>query len=95
MLALLPLLLGCAPDDGCAATCDVALARYEACLPEWGLEWGVAYEDAADFRNWCDTWAWEQRQLGQADRCAEVTGALEDADCMGYAAAWSVGSESP
>lgn len=89
-MILYALLLACSPD-ACDAMCDAALVRYEACLAEWGLEWGasVGYADASDYRNWCDTWSWEARQLGEADQCEEVRTALLEGTCDDYPDAWS------
>lgn len=87
---ILLLLLACAPDD-CAAMCDAALVRFEACLEERGEAWGpeVGYTDAADYENWCATYTWELRQLGEADTCAEKLPMFEDGTCDDYDAAWS------
>lgn len=87
---ILLLLLACAPDD-CDALCDAALVRFEACLAERGETWGpsVGYTDAADYANWCATYAWELRQLGEADTCAETRTTLEGGTCEDAAAAWS------
>lgn len=81
------LLWGCAADR-CEAMCDAAILRYEACMEERGLSWGDAYADEADYRDWCDTWSWEQRQLGTADRCEENEAVFESGNCAEYDAAW-------
>jgi hypothetical protein len=87
---LILLVLGCPAQDDCAAMCDAAEGRYESCMAERGLAWGDAYEDEQDYRNWCDTWAWEARQLGEADRCAAMLPAMEEGTCEDYDAAWSL-----
>lgn len=86
-LAPLLLLLGCA-EDACDAMCDAALDRYEICMAERGLAWGMAYADAADYRDACATWVWERRQLGEPDTCAEMEATFTDGDCAAYDAAW-------
>lgn len=85
------LLLACAPDDRCDAMCDAAKDRFEACLEEAGLEWGssVGYEDPVDYANWCQTWAWEARQLGEADQCAAMETTFRDGTCAEYYDAWA------
>lgn len=90
-MALLLLALGCAPADRCDAMCDAALARFSACMEERGLTWGasVGYADAEDYANWCDTWAWEQRQLGEEAVCEEREATFRDGDCDAYYAAWA------
>ena len=88
MLTLL--LLACAPDDDCAAMCDAALSGLESCLAAEGREWeGSGWESPEDFANWCDTWSWEQRQLGQEATCAEKLPELRDGDCDAFYAAWA------
>lgn len=85
------LLLACAPDDRCEAMCDAALSRFEVCLGEGGLEWGasVGYQGPADYQNWCETWTWEVRQLGEQDQCATKEAVFADGTCEEYYAAWS------
>lgn len=85
------LLLACAPADSCAAMCDAALARYSTCLEERGLSWGpqVGYDGPEDYANWCDTWAWEQRQLGEEAVCDDKLPTFRDGDCDAYYAAWA------
>jgi hypothetical protein len=89
-LLFLPLLAGCAPDDACAQMCDAALDSFEGCLDERGTEWGasVGYSSPADYRNWCETYSWELRQLGEVDQCAQLRDAVTGVDCAGYASAW-------
>lgn len=64
-MLLLLLLLGCEdPPDPCAAMCAVATETQAACLAEEGVDWTAAgYADRADYRDACDTWAWEARLL--------------------------------
>lgn len=83
------LLLGCA-DDACVAMCDAGLERFEACLEEDGQQWGesVGYADAADYRDWCETYTWELQTLGEADTCASRRDALVSGTCDDYGAAW-------
>ncbi len=68
--------------------CVAALNRYESCMPERGLAWGDAYSSAADYRDWCETWGWEARQLDEADRCASMEATFEDGSCEAYDGAW-------
>ena len=84
-------LLACTPSDDCDAMCGAALERFTSCLAEGGQSWGdgVGYADEADYEDWCSTWTWEQRQLGEAAACSEKLVAFEDGDCNGYYAAWS------
>jgi hypothetical protein len=83
------LLLACA-RDACDAMCDAALDRFAACLEEDGLQWGesVGYTSPTDFANWCATWTWEARQLGEADTCDERLATFESGDCDDYRGAW-------
>lgn len=87
---ILLLLLACDPPDACVPMCVAARERFAACLEEEGLEWGpaVGYADAADYDDWCATWAWELRQLGQADTCAARIPTFETGTCDDYHAAW-------
>jgi len=57
--------LSCASaDDPCDDMCAAAATTYGTCLEDWGLDWSAAgYEDDADFREVCETWAWEMRIL--------------------------------
>lgn len=87
-MLLLALLLSCTPDDACDAMCDAALARYEVCMEERGLEWGMSYADAADYRDGCETWVWEMETLGEPPRCEVMTTTFRDGDCDAYTAAW-------
>lgn len=85
---ILWLLLSCAPPDACDVMCDAALVRYEGCMEEQGLEWGNNFADEADFHDWCDTWSWEQRQLGEEGRCEDMTPVFEDGTCAEWFDAW-------
>jgi hypothetical protein len=91
MVPLLLLLLACDADDACDAMCDASLATFDACLEPRGLEWGdmVGYADAADYANWCGTWAWEARLLGTEDACADMLPEVSSGDCDAYTAAWA------
>ena len=82
------LVLACAPD-ACDAMCDAGLGRYEACMEERGLDWGLAYRDEVDWRNWCDTVSWEWRRLDEADRCEANLRTFAEGTCEEYDAAWS------
>jgi hypothetical protein len=88
-------LAGCASSDACPAMCDAARDRFAACLEESGLEWGasVGYEDANDYDNWCGTYTWELRQLGEADSCAERLPVFTDGTCDDYYDAWDDGDD--
>lgn len=92
LLLGLPLAGGCAAPDVCAELCTAARDRFEGCLEAGGLTWGasVGYESAADYDNWCDTFAWELRELGQADTCAERQALVEGGTCSDYYDAWAV-----
>lgn len=57
-------------------------------MAERGLAWGDAYADAADYQDWCQTWAWEARELGEAERCEAMESAFTDGDCEAYDNAW-------
>lgn len=87
---ILALLLACV-SDACDAMCDAARERFAACLAEDDLEWGpgVGYADADDYDDWCATYAWELRQLGEADACAEKLPIFEEGTCDDYADAWA------
>lgn len=85
--ALLLLLLACDEADPCVPMCAAAASLYGDCLRASGLDWPAAgYTDRADFLDACDTWAWEQRALeeaedasGRTDRaCAAREAALTD-----------------
>ena len=93
-LALVALFSGCASleGDACAGMCDAALARFESCMDESGLEYGasVGYTDAVDYADWCDTWTWELRQLGQAASCDARRVVFEDGTCDDYLDVWEV-----
>lgn len=73
--------------------CAAALDRFEGCMEASGLEWGsmVGYADAADYRNWCETWTWEARQLGEAASCAEKLDTFREGTCDDYYATWGDG----
>lgn len=81
------LLLACT-GDACTEMCDAALVDFEGCLAENGLEWGVSvgYADADDYLNWCDTYSWELRQLGEESTCASRRTILREASCSDGAA---------
>lgn len=81
------LLLACA-EDPCVAMCDAALARYSRCMEERGLEWGMAYADAADHRDACETWVWEKRLLDEEPDCPAMTATFDSGSCEDYDAAW-------
>lgn len=84
-------ILGCAePPDPCAPMCAAATELYGGCLADWGVAWSSAgYEDAEDFRETCDTWAWQTRILeeeagksGQIDGlCRERRALFEAGSC--------------
>lgn len=86
------LLLACAAADPCAAMCDAAQVRFEACLDEQGQEYGaeVGYESAADYANGCATYAWELEALGLADTCEARRATFADGTCADYHAAWEI-----
>lgn len=99
LLALL--LAGCAPqpDDPCAPMCQAATDLYGGCLEGWGSDWAAAgYRDGADFRDACETWAWEMRlleaeagQQGAVDAaCAEREALFLEGTCEDFTAVdWS------
>jgi hypothetical protein len=91
-MPLLLLALSCAADDPCDTLCDVSLDAFSSCLDENGQEWGehVGYLDPDDYLDWCDTYVWELRQLGQSDTCDTRLDALAAGGCAGHAAAWAV-----
>jgi hypothetical protein len=68
--------------------CDRARVRYESCMEERGMSYGMAYEDARDFDNACTTWTWEQGVLGEAPDCAAMSSTFENGTCEDYDAAW-------
>jgi hypothetical protein len=71
--------------------CGAARSRFEACLDASGLEWGasVGYTDAEDYDDWCATYSWELRQLGEAATCAEKLPVFEEGTCDDYYDAWA------
>ncbi|MDP2306922.1 MAG: hypothetical protein Q8P18_12935 [Pseudomonadota bacterium] len=83
---------GCAPSDVCAELCTAARDRYEGCLEAGGLTWGasVGYESAAEYDDWCETFSWELRELGQADSCGDRLALVEGGECSEYYDAWAV-----
>lgn len=92
--ALLPLPLlfaACGGGEVCGSVCTVAQATFESCLDTRGQEYGasVGFESAEDFANWCDTWAWEQEQMGTESVCQTTLDALAGGDCAAWQAAWS------
>ena len=99
-LAMTP---GCPPTaPACDMVCPAARPAFEACLDEWGLEYGeaVGYTDGADYDNWCSTWVVEQRFLARTaevpmeatdqleERCHQVRDVLEEGDCAVYWGLW-------
>jgi len=94
IIVLSLLLAACADTDVvvCSAMCDAALDRFEACLDEGGQDWGasVGYENPTDYTNACETFAWELRELDQADSCAARRATFEDGTCDDYYDAWEV-----
>ena len=101
MRALPLLLLACAEADPCPAMCVAAADTYGECLETQDLDWSAAgYADRRDFIDACETWAWEQRVLeeaedapGRTDRaCRQRTQTLHQGapPCETYAAlGWS------
>lgn len=87
-MLLAALLLSCTHADPCESMCESALARYEVCMEERGLEWGMAYEDDDDYLNFCSTWVWEQRQLGKEPDCPAMEVVFEDGSCEEYDNRW-------
>ena len=80
---LLPLfgIPGCSePPDPCAPMCAAATELYGGCLADWGVEWTSAgYEDEDDFRETCDTWAWQTRILEEeAEKSGQINGLCEE-----------------
>ena len=88
---LLLALPACAdPADPCAPMCAAAAAAYGACLDPDGAgpDWEAAgYDDRQAFVDACDTWAWEQRLIADAEgapdrvdaACAQRDDALRSA----------------
>ncbi len=78
---------GCA-DDPCDGFCPAAQRRVEACMAERGLAYvDAGYTDAADWRNFCDTWVWTQGVLKSTEiACTEgwqaLEGSCEDVDAI-------------
>lgn len=66
-------LAGCGGADPCAPMCAAAAAAYGACLDPDGAggappDWSAAgYDDQQGFLDACDTWAWEQRLIAEAE----------------------------
>jgi len=104
--ALVLVVLGCGPPPECDDLCASALDTVEACLDEWGLQWGESfgYLGPDDHANWCATFVAEQLELGQArwgaqdgrertaEACDAQSGMLEQAACDEYADSWDVWS---
>ena len=61
------LLLACdRPPTACHRMCAEAAAGLEPCLEEDGLGWeAMGYQDADDFQDACETWAWEQEAMAR------------------------------
>lgn len=91
-MGLLLALAACAAPDVCTEMCTAAGDRFDACLVEGGVTWGasVGYESAADYDNWCDTYAWELRELGQDYTCADRQTLIEEGSCADYYEAWAI-----
>lgn len=91
-LVALLLAAGCGGEDACVSVCTVAQATFEACMDSRAQEYGptVGFESAEDFANWCDTWAWEQEQMGTEGVCQDALETLSGGDCAAWQAAWSV-----
>ena len=91
MVPCLFALTACTPDV-CAEMCVAAQDRFEACLEEGGLSWGasVGYDSPSDYENGCETFAWELRELGQAETCGARLETFEDGTCSDYHDAWGV-----
>jgi hypothetical protein len=78
------LLLSCArPPDPCDSMCAAAGELLSACVEDWELDWpAVGYDSEADFRDRCQTWAWEARLLERdARRRGEAERGAVDALC--------------
>ena len=70
------LFLGCDTSDPCADMCQAAVDTHSACLAQWEAQWtDFGYADEQDFRNSCDTWAWEMRLL---EKDARSVGDLDE-----------------
>ena len=86
---------GCAHHDPCVPMCAQAADAYGSCLDPDGAgaappDWGAAqYSDAQDFRDACETWAWEQRLIADAE---DAPGRV-DAACAGRAEALATAPE--
>lgn len=87
-MLLAALLQACTYTDPCESMCSSALTRYEGCMEERGLEWGMAYADEEDYLNFCETWVWEQGQLGAEPDCPAMQATFDDGTCEEYDAAW-------
>ncbi len=91
VLSLWVLSLGCAPrEDPCETLCVHAEEKFSACLAESGLEWGasVGFTSAADFQDWCDTYVWEEQELGREGWCDDRQAIIDDGDCAAWYTAW-------
>jgi hypothetical protein len=69
--------------------CAAATELYGGCLTDWGVEWANAgYDDEEDFRETCDTWAWQARILeAEAGRSGQI-----DATCRTRTALFTNGT---
>jgi len=66
---LTALALGCGDPDPCTPMCAAATDLYGRCLDDWGVGWSAAgYDNAGDFRDACETWAWEMQHLEREAR---------------------------
>jgi hypothetical protein len=91
-LFALVVLAGCGSPDECPAMCAAARERYAGCIDAAGQAWGgdgVGYASAADYDDWCATWTWEVRELGEEAQCADKRPIFEDGTCEDYYDAWS------
>lgn len=65
-LLTLPLFACDTPPEACVSMCAAAAEGLGPCVEEEGLGWeAYGYRDAADFRDACETWAWEQDQMAR------------------------------
>lgn len=91
VLCLVACASACAPQDDCDAMCSAAVERFGGCITDAGMEWGsaVGYTSEADFGDWCATWVWEQREVGNAEQCTTNLPVLEDGTCADYPGLWA------
>jgi hypothetical protein len=80
-------ILGCGVPEACDEMCRRAADAQEACLADRGLTWEAAgFADRDDFLGHCDTWAWEEAQIGDAGKTCATRRDRLDGTCASYEA---------